>query len=185
MKEMIAFGAGNYYEMNKEEIEKKYNIVALCDNDKEKTGGMLHGKPIVAVENILDYEDAEIVITTPIYQYEIINQLIGMGIKTNKIYTVGSEWMKRRCDSIQVIEEGIKVCIDGREMIITNALEEMICKEVWEGEDYNVKLQENSIVIDIGMNVGYATLFFANKPFVKKVYAFEPDRRVYVKAEKI
>ena len=107
-----------------------------------------------------------------------------MGIKAEKIYTVGSEWMKRRCDFIQVIEEGIKICIDGRKMIITNPLEEMICKEIWLGEDYNINLQEKSVVIDIGMNVGYATLFFANKPFVKKEYGFEPDQRVYVEAEK-
>ena len=38
MKKMIAFGAGSYYEMNKEELEKRYNIVALCDNDKRKSG---------------------------------------------------------------------------------------------------------------------------------------------------
>lgn len=63
-----------------------------------------------------------------------------------------------------------------------NKIEEMICYEIWDLEEYNLNLQADSIVIDIGMNVGLATLFFANKGYVKKIYAFEPDKRVYEKA---
>ena len=41
---------------------------------------------------------------------------------------------------------------------------------------------KNSIVIDIGMNVGIASLFFATLPHVEKVYAFEPFKAPYLRA---
>ena len=40
-------------------------------------------------------------------------------------------------------------------------------------------LDKNSVVIDIGANIGNHTLFFANECHVKKIYAFEPIRTVY------
>jgi FkbM family methyltransferase len=39
---------------------------------------------------------------------------------------------------------------------------------------YNVSVTEPCVVLDIGMNVGYASLYFSAIPNVKKVYAFEP-----------
>lgn len=67
-------------------------------------------------------------------------------------------------------------------MVLHNDLEEMICREIWYNDDYNINLQTDCIVIDIGLNVGFATLFFANKDFVKRIYSFEPDKKVYDKA---
>ena len=39
---------------------------------------------------------------------------------------------------------------------------------------YNFVFDMQIVVIDIGMNVGDTTLFFAANPFVKKVYSYEP-----------
>ena len=40
-------------------------------------------------------------------------------------------------------------------------------------------LNEDSVVIDIGANIGNHTLYFANERHVKKVYAFEPIKIVF------
>lgn len=77
---------------------------------------------------------------------------------------------------------GVKVCWNGVTVMLHNELEEMIYREIWCNEDYNLNILKDSIVIDIGMNAGFASLYFAQKNFVKRVYAFEPDKIVYEKA---
>jgi len=59
-------------------------------------------------------------------------------------------------------------------IMISNAEELFIIKEIFCDNIYNVTIEEPLIVIDVGMNVGIATLFFANKILVKKVYSYEP-----------
>ena len=41
----------------------------------------------------------------------------------------------------------------------------------------------NLVVIDIGMNVGVASLYFAIQPYVKKVYGYEPFPETFAEAE--
>lgn len=42
---------------------------------------------------------------------------------------------------------------------------------------------ENLVVIDIGMNVGVASLYFAIQPYFKKVYGYEPFPETFAEAE--
>ena len=44
---------------------------------------------------------------------------------------------------------------------------------------YNLHQNKNLVVCDVGMNVGMASLFFANMSQVKKVYSFEPFKETY------
>jgi FkbM family methyltransferase len=44
---------------------------------------------------------------------------------------------------------------------------------------YNLHHNKNLVVCDVGMNVGVASLFFANMTNVKKVYSFEPFKETY------
>lgn len=46
--------------------------------------------------------------------------------------------------------------------------------EVFVLKEYNFIIENPSVLIDIGFNVGYTTLFFAKNKMVKKIYAFEP-----------
>jgi FkbM family methyltransferase len=43
--------------------------------------------------------------------------------------------------------------------------------------------QEDLVVIDIGMNVGVASLYFAIQPYFKKVYGYEPFPETFAEAE--
>jgi FkbM family methyltransferase len=49
-----------------------------------------------------------------------------------------------------------------------------ILNEVFFEGDYNLFFPEKYVLIDIGMNVGITSLFFASKPEVVKVFAYEP-----------
>ena len=63
---------------------------------------------------------------------------------------------------------------------VTTAEELFIINEVYLENCYNVILpEENFMVVDIGMNVGYTSLFFAKNPKVKSVYGFEPFAHTY------
>jgi len=48
--------------------------------------------------------------------------------------------------------------------------------------DYHFAAEGNSVVIDIGMNVGIASLYFAMRDDVTRVYGYEPVPAVYEKA---
>lgn len=57
--------------------------------------------------------------------------------------------------------------------------ERAIYTEIFENHSYKLDYDKDVIVIDIGMNVGLASLYFAGLSNVKKVYGFEPFKFTY------
>ncbi len=57
-----------------------------------------------------------------------------------------------------------------------------ILNEVFYEGDYNIAFPKEYVLIDIGMNVGITSLFFANKPEVIKVIAYEPVKDTFDQA---
>lgn len=51
--------------------------------------------------------------------------------------------------------------------------------EVFGREIYGCWMPSDCIVVDVGMNVGMASLYFSSFPFVKRVYGFELMRNTY------
>ena len=82
-------------------------------------------------------------------------------------------------DGEQVIFE-----IDGIKLAVTTAEELFIIQEVFLTKSYEIVVTAPYVVIDIGMNVGYASLFFAKNPQVKKVIGFEPFKPTFEQATK-
>ncbi len=60
---------------------------------------------------------------------------------------------------------------------------EFIAYEIFFNDDYHFSPGKDSIVIDIGMNIGFASLYYALRDDVETVYAFEPMQSVYEKAK--
>lgn len=54
--------------------------------------------------------------------------------------------------------------------------------EIFNDNEYHFSAQDKAVVIDIGMNYGFASLYFALRDDVEAVYAFEPAKPVYEKA---
>ena len=74
---------------------------------------------------------------------------------------------------------------DNKRIIISNVSDIFIINEIFVEKCYNFILpsEETITVIDVGMNVGLASLFFAENRQVDKVYGFEPFLPTYELAQ--
>jgi FkbM family methyltransferase len=58
-----------------------------------------------------------------------------------------------------------------------------ILDEIFAERLYDLRVEEDLVVVDVGMNVGVATLFFASWPNVKAVFGYEPLPDTYLQAK--
>lgn len=59
-----------------------------------------------------------------------------------------------------------------------------ITKEIFLNQDYAIEFKLKSIVIDIGLNRGIASLFFAKYPNITSIYSFEPFKPTFKLAQR-
>lgn len=81
-------------------------------------------------------------------------------------------------------EFGILVNLEGLKFYVETKEEFLIICEIFIDKDYNFLYAKECIIIDIGCNIGLATLFFSTNMSVKKVYSFEPVTETYCLAKK-
>ncbi|WP_332864361.1 FkbM family methyltransferase [Pannus brasiliensis] len=72
--------------------------------------------------------------------------------------------------------------IDGVRLIIETGQELEIAHEIFLLGIYNFVYDKPCVAIDIGMNTGFASLFFANRQNVEVVYSYEPFKATYEQA---
>ncbi len=84
------------------------------------------------------------------------------------------------------IENEVVTLPEGVRIDISNVPHEAmgITKEVFLQKCYDVRFSFETVLIDIGFNRGIASLFFASKPNIKKIYSFEPFGPTYALAQK-
>jgi len=58
----------------------------------------------------------------------------------------------------------------------------LIVEEVFKNDEYNFDIADRAVVIDIGMNIGLASLYFAARDDVEDVYGFEPFKPTFEQA---
>jgi FkbM family methyltransferase len=78
---------------------------------------------------------------------------------------------------------GLNVHCQGIHVRIQTWEELYIMKEVFVDGIYNFNIKDKVCVVDIGMNVGIASLWFALKENVRNVYSYEPLPETYMLAE--
>lgn len=79
-QKVILFGGGSCGLRALEEFEKNGAVIlGFCDNNEKLHGLELNGYKIISPQNIKDYPDAEVIITST-FEEEIEDQLIHMGI---------------------------------------------------------------------------------------------------------
>jgi hypothetical protein len=74
MEKVVLFGASSLGKSFYEVYKETFNIIAFCDNDKDKWGQMFNGISIISPNNLLDYKEALVIITSMYYE-EIKTQL--------------------------------------------------------------------------------------------------------------
>lgn len=59
-----------------------------------------------------------------------------------------------------------------------------LIKEVFVKSEYNLNIGKESVLIDIGMNRGASSLFFATNENIQKIYAYEPFKPTFESAKR-
>lgn len=72
--------------------------------------------------------------------------------------------------------------IDGIKMLIETEQEISIIREIFLTGVYNYIYNQPMVVIDIGMNTGFASLYFAAQKNVECVFGYEPFKKTYEQA---
>jgi FkbM family methyltransferase len=80
-------------------------------------------------------------------------------------------------NSVLVDAGKVRLWLDGADVTF-------IVQEVFGNLEYGAMLSEPAIVVDIGMNVGIAALYFAREKNVRRVIAFEPFAEAVQRAER-
>jgi len=105
---------------------------------------------------------------------QIRNRLVKLRERRKKLLAYGC-----------TIEGDIAITQDGIKFDISDYAK--VCAHIGEilvDETYNLSCKEDCAVIDVGMNRAVASLFFASKENVKRVYAFEPFEPTLALAQK-
>ena len=189
MEKTIIYGTGKYYEKNKNRLPRNIEIIAFADSDKNRatstTGTLFEGKEMLTPEEIENREYDLIYICTDfslagtIFQY-LKEYRIDLG-KVRFLcrdHVVKEGWSYGAQDDKSLISTIGNIRI--KEKYITDS---NILSEVFILNNYNVHVPEDdSVFIDVGMNVGIVTLYFARYQWVRKVYGFEPFPDTYQQA---
>ena len=139
-------------------VDKK---IELINRDKEK---------IINTENEYFLKEADLLIYKKVKFNFVLDRL--ELLVSNK---------KKLSGSYKIVNDELYFYFDNKVLLISNVSDIFIINEIFVERCYNFKLpfNESVVIIDIGMNVGLASLFFAEKSQVNKVYAFEPFLPTY------
>ena len=177
---VVVFGIGGYWNLIKDHLTEEINITAYMDNNKSLCGG---GVKLPDQWRELDFE--KILICTGNYsnKFEMMNQLLDLGVEKSFIGFIEEYQRYYDIDRIEVVDKNtVLVYSENTVVCCENPIEYMIAHEIFAKGDYGLHATGKRFVIDVGMNIGCATLYFAAKEYVTDVYGFEPCKKVYDKA---
>jgi len=185
MKKAGVFGIGANFLRYEDEIRKEYEIVCLGDNDTKKFEWGYKGLKVLNLQEFKNQDFDVALVATIQGKLEIMNDLYIAGIPKEKIipwfHGEGRMWKHKK-----VIYEGkdvLKAEFDDLRFVCHTSFQIAIIDEIFFANSYGVYFGgDDAVVIDIGMNVGIASLFFAHFPNVSKVYSYEPFPHIYEQA---
>ncbi len=182
MEKIIVFGTGSHFQHWKEYIPHNYKIIAFADNSVHKIGTQYDGLPIISPAEITEMEYDKVYIASS-FQYEIINQLLDLQVPEDKIeiqFCLPSVSNEGYHIDINAQTRQIKYQVENVKFTIKNKCDFQTVHEIFGNGCYNITgIKSDAVVIDIGMNIGLGTLYFANKEYVKDIYAYEPFLETY------
>ena len=189
-EKVLVYGLGNFYLQYEKEICDKYEILAFIDNNK-KVDSWRDKIKVIHVNQISAYKYDKLIIMVYNIQecINIINELLAIyNVDYGKIILGHDSYGKFSIalDSIKVTPDGkLQICVDGISVKVAsldefNNVWEVLVDKVY---SYFINNQKNDVILDVGMNIGDATLFFLADPKVEKVYAYEPFKSTFMAAQ--
>ncbi|MCR4656373.1 MAG: hypothetical protein K5770_09125 [Lachnospiraceae bacterium] len=188
-KKVIIAGLSERFFVHQIEIMRDHSISMIADSRemKEKMNEYM-GYPIGTFEEIESYDYDKILIVSQSRCIPLIKKLLSMGTDREKIVI----WNPRICMneseySLKVDENGfVRASVYNGETIIEAVLKAfsdfVIFEEIYLKNTYRFVNGKETVLFDIGMNIGLASLFFASKGFIRRVYGFEPFKPTYERA---
>lgn len=175
-------GVGKYYQLKKEQIFNDYGVIGIYDNDIRIIGTNIDSFVVMDAKKLSKGDN--VLIASPANKYVMVNQILEQGIEEENISFVTEDWMKNMGGMLRVSKNKVIFeSFDGVSVYLDNEFQEAIFRDIFVNECYNYNCTEPYIVIDIGVNAGFASLFFAYKDGVAKVYGYEPDGLLFKEAQ--
>lgn len=186
-EKVLVYGLGNFFKQHEKEINESYYIEAFIDQKKQ---GWYAGKKIMRVQDAVLYQYDKILVMIRDIQ-ECINvskNLVLKGVPADKILLGNSlyEYYSECIDQLSVLEDGNfqitvgEISLKVRSKDEFNNVHEVLVEEIY---DYFINNDKQDVVLDVGMNIGDAALYFLHNKKVKKVYAYEPFMETYLTAK--
>ncbi|BDV44428.1 hypothetical protein GURASL_33510 [Geotalea uraniireducens] len=183
----------DYYALKKQHLDAHYEIAYLVSLHKELVGLNIEGKPIISIEDfVANTSEKTVILAIPISALycQAINLLFKLGIGPQNIVTLlnvpnyyGNENIALLAKNVcyDIYPTGEVVCnVDGHKFVIETNNDLYIVKEIFGQKVYDFYLPDEHVtIVDIGMNIGVASIFFRNMPNVVNVYGFEPFKKTY------
>lgn len=186
-RNVVVYGLGNFFKENERNINHDFNIVAFIDQKKK---GWYAGKKILKLEDVKHYGYDKIIIMVQSVQecIKIIKDLICNSIEYTSImlghsmYGTYSGIINEKsvtCDGKILLQfDSISIKIESQDEFYN------VC-EVFVNQEYRYFINNlrRDIVIDVGMNIGDSSIYFARQEKVDKVYGYEPFKKTFMRAE--
>lgn len=184
-EKILVYGAGNFFRENEKGINERYNIEAFVDKRKR---GWLAGKRIIPINQIGQYSyDWILVMVWDIQEcIDIVKELTDQRIDRSQI-VLGHDLFGEYCRSLSrasVSREGMSIEVGPISLKVRSKDEFNNAYEVMAGQVYHYFINngKKDVVIDVGMNIGAASLWFLNDGRTEKVYGYEPFMETYLMA---
>jgi FkbM family methyltransferase len=81
-------------------------------------------------------------------------------------------------------ESRLRLSIEGVHFFVNFTDELFVINEVFVAGEYNFRSMDEIVVIDVGLNIGATSLFFARQKNVRRVYAYELFEPTFLAAQK-
>lgn len=125
-KKVIVWGYGKYYQYKKSYLQRFYNIIGIIGRDiKEQE---IDGYPVIAKEWLLTGNYDEIIIMSDLYMFEILKEILALGISTEKI-ELGVNLPPATGEEVQYISQEEKMTVRDDGVILWNGMKEVNCRE--------------------------------------------------------
>ena len=184
----VVYGLGKFYLKNECSLNENYNIQVFVDKHKKE---YVAGKKIITLSQLSQYTFDKIIIMVQNMKecINIVGELLNIyGVPYDKIILGHSMYgvYSKEFEAINVMPDGsLKVCANGIEVKVHSLDEFNNVREVLVEQCYRyfVNNDKRDVVLDVGMNIGDATLFFLKNSKTEKVYAYEPFQQTFINAQ--
>lgn len=188
---VLVYGMGNYFCKYEREINDNYNIAAFIDQYKKGWYAgrkVFHLGEVMCDVNACGYDRIIIMVQSIQECIKIVKEMVHNGIDYKTIILGHSLYgiYSRTVNQISIMNDG-RFCVTFGSVSIKIESEDEFHNvyEVFVNQIYNyfVNNTRRDIVIDVGMNIGDSTLYFAQRKNVDKVYGYEPFGKTFMRAE--